>query len=112
MCEIWTETDRQAVMRLLRSLTPEQQAQFPEEVRRGDRSFTSQENQLWHQLLDEWTYQKQERLAQQIKGLKFDQQAQFSEEVRRGERPLTASENRLLEQFTESNLAEKYPDLY
>lgn len=46
----WSEEDRQTVLSTIARLTPEQQAQFPEEVRRGERSFTIEEK--W--LLDEF----------------------------------------------------------
>jgi len=39
----WSEEDRQTVLRTMARLTPEQQAQFPEDVRRGERSFTIEE---------------------------------------------------------------------
>lgn len=45
-----TEEQRQMVVRTIAKLTPEQQAQFPDEVRRGERSFTIKEK--W--LLDEF----------------------------------------------------------
>ena len=46
----WSEEDRQTVLSTIARLTPEQQAQFPEEVRPGERSFTIEEK--W--LLDEF----------------------------------------------------------
>lgn len=45
-----TEEQRQMIISTIAELTPEQQAQFPEEVRRGNRSFTIEEK--W--LLDEF----------------------------------------------------------
>ncbi len=41
-----TEEQRQMVISTIAGLTPEQQAQFPEDVRRGERSFTIEEKWL------------------------------------------------------------------
>ena len=60
----WTEEDRQTVLRTMARLTPEQQAQFPEEVRHGNRSFTIEEK--W--LLDEFYGMQPGRLAMERKG--------------------------------------------
>ena len=45
-----TEEQRQMIVRTIAKLTPEQQAQFPDDVRHGERSFTIKEK--W--LLDEF----------------------------------------------------------
>ena len=41
-----TEEQRQMVISTIAGLTPEQQIQFPEDVRRGERSFTIEEKWL------------------------------------------------------------------
>ena len=45
-----TEEQRQMVISTIAGLTPEQQAQFPEDVRRGERSFTIEEKWLLEEL--------------------------------------------------------------
>ena len=60
----WSEEDRQTVLRTMARLTPEQQAQFPEDVRRGERSFTIEEK--W--LLDEFYGTQPGQLAMVRKG--------------------------------------------
>ncbi len=52
------------IISTIAELTPEQQAQFPEEVRRGDRSFTIEEK--W--LLDEFYGIQPGQLAMVWKG--------------------------------------------
>ena len=59
----WTDKDREVVIRTISELTPEQRAQFPEDVRRGDRPFNMQER--W--LLDEFNDMQPGQIAMGIK---------------------------------------------
>ena len=45
-----TEEQRQMIISTIAELTPEQQSQFPEDVKRGNRSFTIEEKWLLEEL--------------------------------------------------------------
>jgi hypothetical protein len=96
------------MLSLLDELTIEQQTKFPEDVRRGDRSFTSKESELYGDLFREWTYKKAKALLKTLRRLTPEHQAWFPDEVWRGERGLTAYENQMLQQFGNEEAYAKY----
>ena len=100
----WTEEDRKDMFEFLEELTIEQQAQFPIEVRRGDRFFTPEEILLYEKLRNEWTYKRAEELLHTLRELTPEHQAWFPEEVWRGERDLTSLENQMLHQFSDEEI--------
>ena len=104
----WTQEDREIGLRIMRRLEPEQQAQFPEDLRRGDRDFTKEEADKHSELMAEWTPAKSKALVKKLSNLDPDDQAQFPEEVRQGKRRMNGYEVRLLEQITEDYLMRKY----
>ena len=104
----WNEKSRKRMLNFLEVLTPEQQAQFPEEVRRGDRFFTPEEDRLYDKLRREWTYKRANRLLRTLRGLTPEHQAWFPDEVWRGERALTSYENQMLHQFTNEEIYDEH----
>lgn len=48
----WSENDRRKVLDVLTEFTPEQQAQFPDDIRRGDRTFSMTERWLIDEFLE------------------------------------------------------------
>ena len=105
---MWTNENRNRMLDLLAELTPEQQMKFPEDVRRGDRAFTSKESKLFDDLFREWTYKKAEALLETLRHLTPEHQAWFPDEVWRGERGLTSYENQMLQQFSNEEAYAKY----
>ena len=51
-CRDLTDEQRQMIISTIAELTPEQQAQFPLDVRRGERSFTIEEKWLLDEFFD------------------------------------------------------------
>ena len=96
------------MLRFLEELTPEQQTKFPEEVRRGDRFFTPEEDRLYDELRREWNYKQAERLLRTLRELTPEHQAWFPGKVWRGERGLTSYENQMLHQFTNEEIYAEY----
>lgn len=104
----WTQEDRELVLRIMRRLEPDQQAQFPEDLQRGDRDFTKEEADKHSALMREWTPTKSKNLIRMLSALDPDDQAQFPEDVRQGERHLNSYETKLLEQITENYCMRMY----
>ena len=104
----WTDEDRKDMLKFLDELTPEQQAQFPVEVRHGDRYFTPEEDMLYDKLHREWTYKKAAHLIEILQTLTPEHQKYFPKEVWEGKRDLTLEEHRDLVSFTNEELYDTY----
>ncbi len=103
--------DRQILLGLLEYLTPEQQAKFPSDVRRGDRWFSDEEKELCYKFFNAyfgWTQEKAESLNQSLSHLTPAHRAWFPKDVLEGKRGLTSYENQMLHQFGNMELYDKY----